>query len=103
MDPSKVRNYLLSEAHPVGRFKAAFFLGLGYSAAASEALTADLRKHAIDGSTSLGEANAYGQDYEVRGSLREPAGRVVSLVSAWIVLRGEDIPRFVTTYPGSKR
>jgi hypothetical protein len=29
VDPAKVRDYLLS--HPVGRFKAAFFLSLGYS------------------------------------------------------------------------
>lgn len=34
IDPSKVRDYLLSESHPVGRFKAAFFIALGYSAAA---------------------------------------------------------------------
>lgn len=31
VDPAKVRDYLLSASHPVGRFKAAFFLSLGYS------------------------------------------------------------------------
>jgi hypothetical protein len=29
---AKVRDYLLSNAHPVGRFKAVFFIALGYSA-----------------------------------------------------------------------
>ena len=31
IEPAKVRDYLLSPAHPVGRFKAAFFVSLGYS------------------------------------------------------------------------
>jgi Domain of unknown function (DUF6883) len=31
VDDGKNRDYLLSESHPVGRFKAAFFSALGYS------------------------------------------------------------------------
>jgi hypothetical protein len=31
IDEAKVREYLLSTEHPVGRFKARFFIGLGYS------------------------------------------------------------------------
>jgi hypothetical protein len=29
IDPEKLRDYVLSRAHPVGRFKAAFFASLG--------------------------------------------------------------------------
>lgn len=32
VDPAKIRDTLLSAAHPIGRFKAAFLLSLGYSA-----------------------------------------------------------------------
>jgi hypothetical protein len=32
VDKAKVRGYLLSPAHPVGRFKARFFVSLGYTA-----------------------------------------------------------------------
>jgi hypothetical protein len=32
IEPSKLHDYLLSRGHPVGRFKASFFLALGYSA-----------------------------------------------------------------------
>jgi hypothetical protein len=30
VDVEKVRDYLLSSTHPIGRLKAAFFTGLGY-------------------------------------------------------------------------
>jgi len=33
IDAAKIRDYLLSDSHPVGRFKAAFFVAMGYSAA----------------------------------------------------------------------
>lgn len=43
IDPVKLRDYLLSRTHPVGRFKAASFLSLGYSADNWARLEADLR------------------------------------------------------------
>lgn len=101
VDPPKIRDYLLSESHPVGRFKAAFFTALGYSASAWAALAADLRHHAAENEASPTEANPYGQKYEVRGKLRGPAGQA-ALVAVWIVLRGDDFPRFVTAFPGPK-
>ena len=39
---------------------------------------------------------------KVRDYLLSPSGRVVRLVVVWIVLNGEDFPRFVTAYPGAK-
>jgi hypothetical protein len=29
VDPAKIRDYLLSDSHPVGRFKCTFFVVLG--------------------------------------------------------------------------
>ena len=99
---SKIRDYLLSDSHPVGRFKAAFFTALGYSAAGWEALAADLRRHALDNEASAIEANEYGQKYEVRGTLVGPTGKTAVIVAVWIVLLGQDSPRFVTAFPGAK-
>jgi hypothetical protein len=31
IDEARIREYLLSDAHPVGRFKAAFFRSLGFT------------------------------------------------------------------------
>jgi len=42
IDPAKLRDYLLSQLHPVGRFKAAFFIALGYSTDQWEVLRDDL-------------------------------------------------------------
>ena len=99
---SKTRDYLLSNLHPVGRFKAAFFAALGYSAADWGELAADLRRHAMENEAFATEANQYGQKYQIRGILKGPTGRVAMVVSVWIVLRGEDFPRFVTAYPGPR-
>ena len=102
VNASKIRDYLLSDSHPVGRFKAAFFTSLGYSAAGWEALAADLRRHALDNEASAIEANEYGQKYEVRGMLTGPAGKTAVVVAVWIVLLGQDSPRFVTAFPGAR-
>lgn len=102
LDESKVRDYLLSDSHPVGRFKAAFFGAMGYSAAEWASLAADLRHHAMDGEAFASEANEYGQKYEVRGRLVGPTGKTANLVALWIVLKGEGFPRFVTAFPGAR-
>lgn len=102
VDAAKVRDYLLSGSHPVGRFKAAFFAALGYSAVSWGDLAADLRSHALDNEAIATQANEYGQKYEVRGRLEGPTGRGADLVAVWIVLRGEHFPRFVTAFPGAR-
>ncbi len=43
ISPEKLRAYLLSTSHPLGRFKAAFFATLGYTEEDWELLRADLR------------------------------------------------------------
>ena len=49
----------------------------------------------------LGSATRFGQKYVVPGTIQGPTGRVAPLVVVWIVLNGEDFPRFVTAYPGA--
>lgn len=102
VDPAKVRGYLLSDAHPVGRHKAAFFKGLGYTAQNGEQLAADLLEHARAHPAVLVRLSKHGQKFEVRGRIRGPSGGVAVLVSVWIVLRGHEHPRFVTAYPRTK-
>lgn len=45
------------------------------------------------------EKTKYGQKYEIRGSIRGPNGRIFTLRSIWIILDGEEVPRFITIYP----
>ena len=34
--------------------------------------------------------------------MQGPSGRIAQIVVVWIILSGEDFPRFVTAYPGAK-
>lgn len=103
IDPLKLHGYLLSQSHPVGRFKAGFFVALGYSENEWQRLEADLRAQHLNRDATMGEANPYGQKYEIRAPNTGPAGRAAEVVSVWVVLADEDFPRFVTAYPGGGR
>lgn len=103
IDPAKLRAYLLSSSHPVGRFKAAFFLGLGYSAQDWRRLEADLRSQHLSKDATAEGRTSYGQKYAIRAILVGPAGRAAEVVSVWVVRTGEEVPRFVTAYPGGSR
>jgi hypothetical protein len=94
----KVEAYLLSPVHSVGRHKAVFFNALGYRASAWEALAEDLQAFASGEADEVGESE-YGTKYEVRGQITGPGGRSAAIVTAWIVLRGEEFARFVSAYP----
>jgi len=103
IEPQKLKMYLLSPEHPVGRLKAAFFYALGFTRQNWERLELELRTLARAGAADLSERNAFGQKYVVRGRIRGPAGRSAMLTTVWIILDHEEIPRLVTAYPGDSR
>ncbi len=41
----------------------------------------------------------YGTQYAIIGALADLNGRVAEIVTVWIMLAGDDVPRFVTAYP----
>jgi hypothetical protein len=98
VDEAKVRDYLLSETHSVGKFKARFFASLGFTRENWLELATALRELAAHDAV-LGQPSPFGQKFEVRASLQGPSGRVASLVVVWIVKSPEEFPRFVTAYP----
>ncbi len=102
IEATKLHGYLLSTSHPIGRFKAAFFRALGYSADEWRRLEADLRAQHLTREAIPVETSGYGQKYEIRATLVGPAGRTADVVSVWVILAGEDFPRFVTAYPGGR-
>ena len=95
---SKVRDYLLSPSHPIGRYKAAFFRSLGYDQANWEALAISLQE-LLKGDAKQIDITEYGVKYEIRGLITGPNGQTANVLSAWIILTGEEVPRFVTAYP----
>ncbi len=100
VDVAKIRDYLLSHEHPIGRFKAVFFESLGYAQSDWTRLQAALLDLARTRDAVEGQASQFGQKYQVRGSLIGPSGRQADIVTVWVVLAGEDFPRLVTAYPG---
>jgi hypothetical protein len=94
----KLRQYLLSPAHPIGRYKSAYFSVLGYSQDGWETLARDLRGLLALEAHPL-EKTEYGQKYSIRGRLTGPNGRSAMVISVWIILTGEAAVRFVTAYP----
>ena len=99
IDPAKIRDYLLSFAHPVGRFKAAFFVGLGYNGERWEALRDDLLAIAQAGVPIRGLSSGFGVKYEIDGMLNGPSGRSAEVRTIWMVGAGETAPRFITAFP----
>ena len=96
---AKVRDYLLSPTHPVGRHKARWFQRLGYDQGRFQELADDLRALASRDAESLGD-EGYGEKYAVVGSIVLPSGAQYTVRTVWIVLCGEDRPSLVTAYPG---
>jgi predicted transcriptional regulator len=100
IDAEKLQDYVLSFAHPVGRFKAAFFQKLGYSAENWEVFERCLRELILSHDVTKVEESRYGRKFIVEGPMVSPSGETVQIVTVWVILKKESIPRFVTAYPG---
>ena len=102
IESDKLQDYILAPEHPVGRFKAAFFRAIGYSRANWAQLESDLREFHLSEGVSDTVESRYGMKYVIRANLKGPNGETVEIVSVWIILNGEKLPRFVTVYPGER-
>jgi hypothetical protein len=98
--PAKIRDYLLSTSHPVGRFKEPFFASLGYTVGEWPRLEQDLLALAVSTDAEPGKESPYGRKYEIRGTLDGPNGKSAAVLTVWIVRSGDDVPQFVTAFPG---
>ena len=98
VDIAKLRDYCLNPNHPVGKHKAAVFLSaLGFTQADAERLQRMVREAAQSDQASVGEADEYGQRYQLDFVVVGPKG-LVNIRTAWIVLHNEDVPRLTTAY-----
>ncbi|GLI52684.1 DUF6883 domain-containing protein [Thermodesulfovibrio yellowstonii] len=99
IDNEKILNYLLSETHPVGKFKAKFFRSLGFNANNADLLKNALLQIACDGTVTKAIDTPFGVKYIIEGFLPTPIGQTVNILTVWIIEKGEKILRFVTAYP----
>jgi len=103
IETEKLRSYILSSVHPVGRFKAAFFQRMGYSADNWEAFEEAIRDLISVQDVSKSEMSQYGNKFVVEGPLIGLLGDPVQIVTVWIILNGEEVPQFISAYPGGLR
>jgi hypothetical protein len=103
IEPTKIRDYILSPIHPIGRFKAVLFQGMGYTQENWEQLIDDIRLYHLPLDAKPIEKSKYGQKYIIGGLIKGPNGKIVIFRSIWIILEGEDIPRLITIYPEGGR
>lgn len=97
----KIVNYLLSSTHPVGQFKAKFFRTLGYGADNWEQFKNDIKALLVNDAI-LKEKTEFGQKYEVAGMVRGPL-KTANIVTVWIILNDDELPRFITAHPGERK
>ena len=102
VEAAKVRDYLLSPEHPVGRFKAAVFAAAGYERADWPRLQADLQATARLEAEAM-EPTPFGQKYAVAAMLQAPRRPDFAVRVIWLVRRGEAFPRLVTAYPRARQ
>ena len=74
IDEHKVRGYLLSRSHPIGRFKAVFLARAGFEAENWSDLVSELRELAVQGDAVRGEESEFGEKYTISGTLKGPRG-----------------------------
>jgi hypothetical protein len=94
----KIRDYCLSRRHPRGRHKARVFLSaLGMTFADAEELRAALLGAAEKEDAERGTSDQYGIRYIIDFEIIR-GERAARVLSCWIILRDETVPRFVTCY-----
>lgn len=95
----KLEDYVLNPEHAEGRHKARLFSSrLGITRANAQVLRqALLDAAAASDAVAAKGHNGFGEVYSLRNRVNTAAG-AATVLSAWIVLDGEDFPRLITCY-----
>jgi len=102
IDPRKLRDYALNPAHESGRFKAAFFAQMGYTAADWERLERDIRQQHLTQPAEPGQPSPFGQKYTINAPLIGPTGEARQVTTVWIFRPGNDWADLVTIEPAPR-
>jgi hypothetical protein len=99
VDEGKICDYLLSDTHPVGRFKARVFRSLGYTVESWRRLRDDLLHHGQTGTVQRIETSAYGMKVVISATLKGPNGAFRPFRTVWLIQDQSTQPRLVTAFP----
>lgn len=93
----------MSQTHPQGRHKFAFFRAFGFSLEEWERLAAALRRHGAENDIVAEEDTPFGRRYSVDGEFVGADGRRPRLRTVWFVEQGQEVPRLVTAHPIARK
>jgi hypothetical protein len=99
VDESKITGYLLSDSHPVGRSKAAYFRQFGFQVSSWRTLRDALVSHLEASEVTSVVKSEFGTKYIVEGALCTPDRREPRIIVVWFVATGTIVPKLVTAYP----
>jgi hypothetical protein len=94
---AKMANYLLRRQPE--NDKSAFLALAGYTAARADRLTKDIRALILSQDAEFEKSTEYGDKYRIRGILTGPNGRILRVVSIWMVENETGRTKFVTLFP----
>ncbi len=95
----KLTDYVLSETHSTGKFKAKFFRKLGFDEINLQIFENAIRNLAKSVDVKDKVISQYGTKYVLDGKINTSFGKVVKIRTIWIIEKGQKRPRFVTVYP----
>lgn len=98
IDIAKLRDYSLNPLHPEGKHNARVFAAtIGFSVADAEKLQAMIVNPISREEATAGVADEHGERFVVDFATQGLRG-MVTIRTAWIVDRGETLPRLVSCY-----
>ncbi len=95
----KLTEYLLSETHAVGKFKAKFFKSIGFDMTNAYALSKAIITIAKSEEVKEIISTPHGKKYIIDGQLLGLTGKMVRIRTVWIIEAEQMQSSFVTTYP----
>lgn len=94
----KLTDYLLSETHATGKFKARFFRNLGFNENNVNLFENAIQKIAKQ-PIKEESTSPFGVKYVIDGEIETPTGKIVQVRTVWIIEKGQKNARFITIYP----
>ncbi len=97
--PLKIKAYLLSETHSVGKSKARLLRSMGFDESNADFLKQGLLSIAQAEEIKETISSLHGVKYVIEGEIKTPSGGSIRMRTVWIIDKGHYRPRFVTAYP----
>lgn len=82
--------------------KSGFLALAGYSLTSWRLLERELRRQVEEGDALLIRTTQYGEMYHIKGHLRGPNGRLLNVITVWVLLQATGETRFVTLVPNKE-